>query len=157
MLILGEGIFLSLSRVDRLYRHRCAEAVAQYGFTPNEIVVMMFLSNNAPLDTASDIVRYRGLSKSLIAKSVDMLCQRGFLEARRDTADRRVVHLLLTPQSAPVVEALHDCRRDLSARLNSGLSDEDQQRLNKMAQIMEKNLQQMWKEDDYDETANQQS
>lgn len=45
--------------------------------TQNEIDVLLFLHNNAPLNTASDIARYRAMSKSMISKSVDSLYKRG--------------------------------------------------------------------------------
>ncbi len=153
MIILGEGIFLSLSRIDKLYRRMCARAVADWGFTPNEIVVLMFLANNAPMDTATDIVRYRGISKSLVAKSVDNLMKRGFLLAARDTGDRRIVHLALTKDSGSVVKRLRDCRRELGDALTKGISHENQQLLNTLSKQMEDNLNNLLKEDNAIEKA----
>ncbi|WP_339789008.1 helix-turn-helix domain-containing protein [Tissierella sp.] len=52
--------------------------------TQNEIDVLLFLHNAAPLNTASDIARYRAMSKSMILKSVDALYRKGYLSYETD-------------------------------------------------------------------------
>ena len=60
--------------MDKVYRRFYQHELAEYQFTPNEIAVILFLYNNAPdLDTATDIVRCKGISKGLVARSVDSL------------------------------------------------------------------------------------
>ena len=61
-----EGYFSYCAKNDKAYRKMCALAVAEYNFTPNEIVVLMFLSNNPGLDSASDIAHYRNIAKGLV-------------------------------------------------------------------------------------------
>ena len=41
-----EGYFAYYAKIDKVYRKLCALEVAEYCFTPNEIVVLMFLANN---------------------------------------------------------------------------------------------------------------
>ncbi|WP_406241887.1 MarR family transcriptional regulator [Tissierella carlieri] len=52
--------------------------------TQNEIDVLLFLHNAAPLNTASDIARYRAMSKSMTLKSVDALHRKGYLSYETD-------------------------------------------------------------------------
>lgn len=50
----------------------------------NEIDVLLFLHNDAPLNIASDIARYCAMSKSMILKSVDALYRKGYLSYETD-------------------------------------------------------------------------
>lgn len=62
------------------------------------------MGNNPGLDTARDIVELRMLPKSNVSVAVESLIQRGLLCRRRDTADRRRIHLSLTNSAAPLLE-----------------------------------------------------
>ena len=53
-----EGYFAYYAKIDKVYRKLCALEVAEYCFTPNEIVVLMFLGK-----IRRDTVR-KGLFKS---------------------------------------------------------------------------------------------
>ena len=92
-LLPGEYI-QGLRRLDKAYRSQLQQLVGEYELTPGEMAVLLFLHNNAPeLDTASDIVRCRDLSKALVARSVESLRQKGYVTLSRDEHDRRVIHL----------------------------------------------------------------
>ncbi len=143
MMLGGDGYFVRFAKMDRIYRKMCYEAVAEYQFTPNEIVVLMFLSNNAPLDTAKDIVHHRNISKSLVARSVESLCRQGFLSAETDQLDRRVVHLRLSERSRDIVDRLKACKEAFLARLMNGIAEEDLVILNRATEMMNANLEAM--------------
>lgn len=141
-----DGFVITFSRMEKLYKKMCFDAVADYvQFTPNEILVMMFLSNedNAPFDTATDIANYRNISKSLVTRSVDSLCQKGFLVQERDKHDRRQIHLRLTPQSCDIVKRLHSCRKAFDDQIKTGISDEDRKTMERVNRIIENNLNEM--------------
>lgn len=117
--------FEKLQKMDRTYRKFCQQKLSEWDFTPNEIAVILFLHNNAPeLDTASDIVRCKGISKGLIAKSVDSLCRRGYLETTRDTGDRRIFHLHLTPEADPIRRHIEENQQALNQRLLMAIDPE---------------------------------
>lgn len=115
-------LFEKLQKIDKMYRRYYQYELADYGFTPNEVSVLLFLHNNAPeLDTASDIVRCKGISKGLVARSVESLCGSGYLEAVRDPDDRRIVHLKLSEKCRPIKKRIEDRQGELSQRIESGL------------------------------------
>ena len=100
MLATPGRFFEKFQKMDKVYRRFYQHELAEYQFTPNEIAVILFLYNNAPdLDTATDIVRCKGISKGLVARSVDSLCREGYLTAVREPADRRIMHLKLSKKS----------------------------------------------------------
>ena len=46
----------------------------RWNLSMREVHVLLFLVNNPELDTARDVVVYRGLSKSQVSQAVDILC-----------------------------------------------------------------------------------
>lgn len=118
-------LFEKLQKIDKMYRRYYQYELADYNFTPNEVAVILFLYNNSPeLDTASDIVRCKGISKGLVAKSVESLCQKGYLKAQRDPSDRRIVRLKLSEKSAPIKERIEKCQVELHQSVEQGLTKE---------------------------------
>ena len=74
--------FEKFQKIDKMYRRFYQYELAEYQFTPNEIAVILFLHNNSPeLDTATDIVRCKGISKGLVARSVDSLFAKGWKQS----------------------------------------------------------------------------
>ena len=112
--------------MDKVYRRFYQHELAEYQFTPNEIAVILFLYNNAPdLDTATDIVRCKGISKGLVARSVDSLCREGYLTAVREPADRRIMHLKLSEKSRPITERIAVKQKELAGKIECGLTPEE--------------------------------
>ncbi len=57
-------IFEKFQKMDKVYRRFYQHELAEYQFTPNEIAVILFCITTPPdLDTATDIVRCKGISK----------------------------------------------------------------------------------------------
>ncbi|MDM8134997.1 MarR family winged helix-turn-helix transcriptional regulator [[Clostridium] symbiosum] len=112
--------------MDKVYRRFYQHELAEYQFTPNEIAVILFLYNNAPdLDTATDIVRCKGISKGLVARSVDSLCREGYLTAVREPADRRIMHLKLSEKSRPITERIAVKQKELAGKIECGITPEE--------------------------------
>lgn len=139
----GEGYFSTFAKVDKLYKKMCFQAVSEYQFTPNEIVVLMFLSNNPALDTAKDIAYFRNISKGLVAKSVESLCRKGFLSQQKDPKDRRLIHLKLTEKSQDITARLQACKKLFFAQLVTGIPGEDLEKLKQMTEKINDNLEQI--------------
>lgn len=138
-----EGYFTNIFKMEKVHKKMCFEAVMEYHFTPNEILVLMFLSNNPDFDTAKDIAYYRNISKGLIAKSVESLAEQGFLILKKDEKDRRKIHLILSEKSQAVVERIREISKDFQEQLLEGVPEEYLKILDKTSSIMEKNLEKM--------------
>lgn len=135
-----EGYFAYYAKIDKVYRKLCAREVAEYCFTPNEIVVLMFLANNPEYDSASDIAHFRNISKGLVAKSVETLCERGYLMAGKDLKDRRLIHLTLTEKSNDIVARLRQCRQEFAGALYAGVPKEDMEAMARTTKVINQNL-----------------
>ena len=136
-----ETFFMDALRLEKLYRSCVRGAASDCGLTPNATVVLLFLSRHAPQqDTATDIAAARGISKALVARSVDGLHRRGFLESERDENDRRVVHLRLCGEGIEVAERLKQTGVRVAQKLRENVTDEELQTAHRIMCKMQRNL-----------------
>ena len=120
------SLFLIFSwKIKKMYEKMFYQVSEELELTQNEIDVLLFLHNNAPLNTASDIARYRAMSKSMISKSVDSLYKRGYLSYDIDELDKRCIHLKIEPVAMPIVKKLHEVQKQFFDILTSNISEEE--------------------------------
>ena len=112
-------------KLKKMYEKMFYQVSEELELTQNEIDVLLFLHNNAPLNTASDIARYRAMSKSMISKSVDSLYKRGYLSYDIDELDKRCIHLKIEPVAMPIVKKLHEVQKQFFDILTSNISEEE--------------------------------
>ena len=91
-----------------------------------EIHVLLFLANHPGQDTARDVAELRGMAKSQVSQAVEVLAGRGLLARRADGEDRRVVHLEITEQGAPLAREAQAIQAACGQRLLEGLTEEEQ-------------------------------
>ena len=112
--------------VTRLYERCLAQAQQQTGLSRGEMDVLLFLANHPAYDTATDVVKMRGLSKSHVSAMVDKLAQRGMLLRQVEESNRRVVRLSLLPAAAQAVALGREAQEQFNRRLFAGISPSDQ-------------------------------
>lgn len=127
-------------RAGRLYSQVLAPVCREFSLTRAELDVLLFLSNNPGRDTAAQIVKYRGLSKSHVSLAVAKLTERGFVKGEL-CGDRRLVHLRLTPDSADAAAAGRQAQGEFYRRLFDGLSDEERELFFELNSRIIKNLE----------------
>ena len=113
----------------KFYDRQFGDFSARTGLSMREIHVLLFLANNPGYDTARDISELRGLSKSQVSQAVELLAAEGFLLRTPDEADRRVVHLSITPAGLPLARECQTIQTACGQRLLAGLSEEQEQQL----------------------------
>ncbi|MCL2299122.1 MAG: MarR family transcriptional regulator [Firmicutes bacterium] len=103
------GKFLYCVRlIKRLYERALADAAAESGLSLPEADVLSFLREYPEFDTARDIALYREVSKAYVSNAVEALTGKGYLTAVRDTRDRRVRRLALTPAAGETAQRLYE-------------------------------------------------
>lgn len=106
----------------KFYAYQFTPLLERTGLTMREIHVLLFLANNPDYDTARDVTLYRGMSKSQVSQAVELLCAEGLLQRTPDGADRRMVHLSITPEGRPLARECQELQERCGARLLDGLS-----------------------------------
>ena len=113
----------------KFYDRQFGDFSARTGLSMREIHVLLFLANNPGYDTARDISELRGLSKSQVSQAVELLAAEGFLLRTPDEADRRVVHLSITPAGLPLARECQTIQAACGQRLLAGLSEDQVRQL----------------------------
>jgi MarR family transcriptional regulator, organic hydroperoxide resistance regulator len=90
---------MSLSRLLAVAGHVVAmhwqRLMGAYGLTPHGLAVLAYLERGSAL-TQRELARRCGVAPSTLNHTVDHLARSGWIERRRDAADRRLVRLALT-------------------------------------------------------------
>ena len=114
-----------MTQAQKGYARYLEPVCREWGLTRNELDVLLFLANNPALDRAVDIVTHRGMAKSHVSLSVSTLESKGLLLRQEDEADRRTVHLKLTPQAHRVAEAGREAQQAFFSRIHAGITPEE--------------------------------
>ena len=125
---------------EYLYDQLVAPVCQQYQLTHMEFVVLMFLANNPGYDTAAQIVRFRRVTKSHVSLAVRSLLERGFLNAEDGKDDRRTIHLTLTMDTDPIVEAGRKVQDQFYETLFEGFSSEEKEQMSQFMRRIDKNI-----------------
>ena len=130
-------ILIIFRQFRRLYDAMNDEICEKHCVTRLETDIAACLSNNAELDTASDIVEYRMLLKSNVSPAVESLIKKGFLTRERDENDRRKIHLKLTEKADALIHDIRVMQDGFGGELFCGFSESERNvfsdLLNKMA------------------------
>ena len=125
----------------RAYDGALKPVAEAHGLTRNEVDVLLFLANNPECDTARDVVELRGMSKSHVCQSVDVLTRRGWLSGTQDKRDRRRVHLGLLEGAASAVADARAAQQGFFDRLYRGVSPEERETLGRILVKMISNFE----------------
>ena len=94
-----------IRRAHNLLMPRVEAAFAEHEVTFTQWVIMMYLRDGLA-STAAGICRDIFHDSGALTRAIDQIEQRGFIERRRSTQDRRTVELTLTPEGVRIVESL---------------------------------------------------
>jgi DNA-binding MarR family transcriptional regulator len=92
-------------RASHLISARVESRFAAFDVTFMQWVVLLHIRDKIAM-TAAEIGRLVGHDSGAMTRLVDHLAQRGLVERRRSSRDRRIVTLSLTDQGSSTVEAL---------------------------------------------------
>lgn len=112
----------------KIYEDHCRKIRKKYKVTQLEIDILAFLRNNAPLDTASDIVRWRRLPKASVSQAVELLIQKKMICRNPDEKDRRRIHLALLPEADPLLADILSAQEEFWGILFEGIGEEERER-----------------------------
>ena len=120
-----EDFFENYFKIEKAYRKYFQDEMEKYHLTPNELLVLLFLArDNGGCNTARDIAQYEGVSKGLVARSVESLVEKQFLVVERDAADKRICHLYLTQQCSVLTKQITEKKAAFFRRLAEGIPEE---------------------------------
>ncbi|MBN1460560.1 MAG: MarR family transcriptional regulator, partial [Armatimonadetes bacterium] len=121
-------ILVALRRVGRVLDIHSRRLAAESNVTSVQLFTLKMLSLDG-VDTATEVARRVHLSPSTVVGILDRLEEKDYIERRRDTMDRRVVRVTLTPAGREVIRITPHPVEDLLGREFEGLTDPDAERV----------------------------
>lgn len=133
------------NKLQKRYKNKLSAAIKETNISLIEAEILLFLQNNPTLNTATDIVEYRGFLKSAVSKSVESLIQKGYLKRVPEQSDRRKIHLVITEQTEQIIIKLVKIQRESIALLLKGISKEELEIYMKVIKQFSNNLEEQFK------------
>lgn len=120
-----EAMLAYFSQLRKVYAASLNKKFVKENFSPSEISILFLLSNNSSITTGSQLTTVLGVSKGLISRSLDSLLQRGLISFMEDERDKRVRHIRLTEEAAPITDRVKECVEEVNKRLLADISEEE--------------------------------
>ncbi|MBM6947731.1 MarR family winged helix-turn-helix transcriptional regulator [Mordavella massiliensis] len=139
-----EAMLGYFTQIRQVYAGELNRRFEKEKFSPNEMSVLILLSNNRTIDTASQMRVVLGVSKGLVSRSIESLAERGLVECRQDERDRRIQRVCLTGAAAPFVRRLNE---EIGRINREVLADISQEEIDQMENTMMKVLQKFTEKD----------
>lgn len=120
-----ENLLSSFAKIRRFYANELQNKLEKENLTPNEISILILLSNNPSVTTSSQLVYFLQVSKGLVSRSIDSLVKKGLIQCVQDDKDRRVQRIVLTPASKTITIKITNEVRKINDRILKGISEEE--------------------------------
>ncbi len=134
MLPTVESLLYSCNQIRKVHASLLNERMKDADLSPNEIAILILLSNNPHITTATQVSVLLNVSKSLVSRSVDHLCSREILTSKIDEKDRRITHLLLTEQASGLIARLRKEINMINQQVLADISEEEIMQVEKTIQ-----------------------
>lgn len=120
-----ETMLSYFSQIRRVYAQEIHLRFKDKNFSPNEISILILLSNNTSINTSSQLTLILGVSKGLISRSIDSLLSRGLIVCLPDTKDKRIQRIQLTKEATPLLLRLQKEIEQINEILLQDISEEE--------------------------------
>ena len=123
-----------------LYEKVTLSVREKYGLSYMEFVVLLFIANNSEYKKASDIVENLGIAKSHVSETLNTLEEKGLVERKRDTQDKRSSILEVMERAKDIIEEGRRAQKEYHDLVFGSLSDDELKELGRLQKIIEKNI-----------------
>lgn len=125
--------------VARLMRTRADQRARLDGMTRAQWVILTWLERQ-PGISQNELAGLVEVEPITVARLIDRLEARGFVERRPDPKDRRVRRLHLKAEAQPLLEKIYAYKRELNAAMTEGIDPESLKHLAQSLVRMKANL-----------------
>lgn len=126
--------------IEDLYLQMVSPVFKKHGLTFMEFTVLMFLYNNPQYNTASEIVKYRHLTKSHVSLAVQTLKQKKLIDCQYQKNNRRSIHLFIQDYAKEIIQDGVQAQKAFKAVLHDGLSEEEIDQINQYTEHINQNI-----------------
>ncbi|MDG2532435.1 MarR family transcriptional regulator [Sphingomonas sp. HITSZ_GF] len=134
-----ESLGFLLSDTSRLLRRRFDERARTSGASVAQWRVLKILYRHPGLNQGQ-LAEHLEVEPITACRMIDRMEEAGFVERRRDPADRRAWRIHLTDKASPVLEELQELAAELIEEALQGLNSEQRDALMDALQALRNNL-----------------
>lgn len=120
-----EAMLGYFNQIRRVYATELNLRFSDENFSPNEISILLLLSNNQSINTSSQLCLVLGVSKGLVSRSIDSLTEKGYVTCVQDSSDKRVMRIRLTEDALPITRRLREEVTNINKEILSDISEEE--------------------------------
>ncbi len=124
-----EEMLSYFNQIRRVYANELNLKFSTENFSPNEISILIVLSNNPSINTSSQLCTILGVSKGLISRSIDTLIEKKLICCEKDVSDKRIQRIFLTEKSSPVIQRLNREVTNINNEVLKDISKEELQQV----------------------------
>ncbi len=128
-----------------LYQELLNPLCRKYQLTDTQLVILLYLEDSNPADSAAMIMRFQRLKKSVVSNSIAQLKKRGYVTSSFREGNRKTKHLQIAESARPIIEEAKMIQEDYVAILTKGLSEEECEELNLLIDKVNRNMQEYGK------------
>lgn len=133
--------FMFRAMVDRAYDMHRHKTMKEFGLSGAEVDILLFLANNPELNTATDIVQKRKLSKSHASLAIHSLLEKGLIIGTSEEGDHKKIHLHLQEDAKKITEYGQREQEEFIGNVFGNLSEEEARILDRCISKMTVSLQ----------------
>ena len=116
-----------IAQVKDAYDVHRRRIMVKFDLSAIEVDVLVFLVNNPDLNTASQIVKLRKMSKSHVSKAVRGLLEKGYLKSVSDSRDRKKILLYTTDRARELIAYSMEEQRQFLGNIEANMKPEEEQ------------------------------
>lgn len=135
-----ENIFTHYAANESLYTAIVSPVCDKHGLTYMEFTVLMFLANNPEFDTASDVVRFRHLTKSHVSMSVRGLESKGLVKGEYHMPNKKTIHLTVLSSADRIIADGREAQQRFFRILFAGFTDEEHEQVASFIKRIDNNI-----------------
>lgn len=120
-----EHLWSSLELLRKEYERHLEPVYSQFELTRMELDILLFLANNPARDTAAEIIRTRGFSKSHVSASVKSLMRQSYLTGTTLPGNLKSIHLKLLPAAEEIIRRGQQAQQGFYAFLLQDITPEE--------------------------------
>ncbi|MBE6121979.1 MAG: MarR family transcriptional regulator [Erysipelotrichaceae bacterium] len=121
--------------LERCRRRYLNKHLSSTGLKGHQFLMLLMILHE-PGISQEELSRRIDIDKTRIARSSIFLEESGYIERRRDTADRRKYHLYLTAKGEELIPVIRSTTADFGRIITAGMSDEQIGVLEEMIAVM---------------------
>lgn len=125
-----------LHRKAQSYYTRCLKA---YDISSAEYPILLFLNREDGI-TQEEIVSELGIDKAAVTRILQSLMEKGMVERKKDTRDRRCNRIFLTAYGKETKAPVNQAKADWNAILTRHMSEEEKRELVRLLSLAIQNI-----------------